>query len=697
MKKSLLCCSLLAFAAVGLNAQEDKPADSLPLLGLMQPQNEVPAINDTSSANALIWLHGVFDKGKLVSGSVDFDITTRFSGAVTVTGLHIHKAAAGVNGSIVIPTDVNATDKSIAIDATGRLRIQKQVQFPSTAVTLDTIQDLVSNPDQYYVNIHTTVNPGGAMRSQLTKAEGKVFIGMMKTSNEVPAVNATGSAVGTVLVLRSQNSAGQTTLANAYFNVDYTGLAANTTFTGLHIHNGAAGINGGVIINTGLSGTNTLAADPTGTGNVNLPVLMSPLDASWTAERGTVDQMFINPINQYINIHTTTFGGGIMRDQLRTAEEAEFSVAMSAANEVPAVTGLTDDSKASLKAFFIRETDGTIPAGVVIFDVNHRGFPANTTFTGLHIHRGASGANGSVVIGTNLNATDGKVVSDTGSGNILRFVYANSGAALTALNDLVANPNAFYVNIHTTVNGGGAQRSQLTAALAKANVKGAGINVSTVTTLAPGAVAAIYGDNLGPLDSDLSGIGPTTALATSANGVTVTIGGVKAPLYAAFRNQINVQVPFEVATGQQPVVVTTAAGASNTFNANVAAVSPANFDLDGKGLAAVLKNADYSLVTATNRVKAGDVILLYLTGLGQTTPSMKTGELVAGDALRNTGTVTATIGGANATVVYSIASPGAAGLYQVALTVPSGVTGNAMPIVVTINGVKSNPANIPIQ
>jgi uncharacterized protein (TIGR03437 family) len=670
------------------------------MLALMQPQNEVPAINDTSSANAVIWVHAVLDNnGNPVSGSVDFDISARFSGAVTVTGLHIHKAAAGVNGSIVIPTDVNATDKSVTVDATGRVRIQKQVQFPvDTATSLATVVDLVTHPDQYYVNVHTTVNPGGAMRGQMATADGKVFIGLMKTGNEVPAVPATGSGVGTVILLRTVDAGGQTTLATAYFNVDYTGMAANTVFTGLHIHNGAAGINGPVIINTGLSATNTLAADPSGAGTVNLPVFMSPLDASWTAERGTVDQMFINPVNNYINIHTTQFGGGIMRDQLRTAEHVEFPVTMSANNEIPAVTGLTADTKATVSAYFIRNADGTIPAGLVDFDINVRGYHANTTFTGLHVHRGDSATNGSVVIPTDLNATTGKVDSPTGSGNIMRFVYVNSGAALTALNDLVANPNGFYVNVHTAVNSGGSQRSQLMPALAKANVKGAGINVSPVTTLAPGAVAAIYGDNLGPVDSDLTGLGPTPALLTSANGVSVTIGGLKAPLYASFRNQINVQVPFEVATGQQPVVVTTASGASNTFTVNVAAVSPANFDLDGKGLAAVLKNADFSLVTASNRAKAGDVLLLYLTGLGQTTPATKTGELVSGDALRNTGTVTATIGGTNATVVYSIASPGAAGLYQVALTVPSGVTtGNAVPIIVTMNGVRSNAANIPIQ
>ena len=53
-------------------------------------------------------------------------------------------------------------------------------------------------------------------------------------------------------------------------------------------------------------------------------------------------------------------------------------------------------------------------------------------------------------------------------------------------------------------------------------------------------------------------------------------------------------------------------------------------------------------------------------------------------------------GGKPATVTYSIASPGFAGLYQVALTVPAGVTGNS-PIVLTQGTVNSNAASISVQ
>src|SRR3954447_13351794 len=110
MKKTLICAGLLLFSSFGLMAQK---STTRAFLAVMQASNEVPAVPDGSTGNAIIWVHTVLDNvGNPVSGSVDFDISTKFSGAVTATGLHIHNAAAGDNGAIVIPTDVNNTDKS---------------------------------------------------------------------------------------------------------------------------------------------------------------------------------------------------------------------------------------------------------------------------------------------------------------------------------------------------------------------------------------------------------------------------------------------------------------------------------------------------------------------------------------------------------------------------------------------------------
>lgn len=69
----------------------------------------------------------------------------------TVTAAHIHKAPAGVNGPIVVPL-VPPVDGSIEACASVDRALAK---------------DIRNNPGAYYVNVHTTIFPGGAVRGQL--------------------------------------------------------------------------------------------------------------------------------------------------------------------------------------------------------------------------------------------------------------------------------------------------------------------------------------------------------------------------------------------------------------------------------------------------------------------------------------------------------------------------------------------------
>jgi hypothetical protein len=163
----------------------------------------------------------------LKSGSVEFTVFCKFPAANTVTGLHIHKGAAGVAGGIVIPTDVNATTNAITVDATGASTINKQVQFGTAAGQPDVaiIADLLANPANYYVNIHTTDFPSGAMRSQLLPATGTVLMAQMSPANEVPPIaNSKASAIASVHVLRAQDSGGNLLAGVVTFDANYTGF-----------------------------------------------------------------------------------------------------------------------------------------------------------------------------------------------------------------------------------------------------------------------------------------------------------------------------------------------------------------------------------------------------------------------------------------------------------------------------------------
>ena len=64
---------------------------------------------------------------------------------------------------------------------------------------------------------------------------------------------------------------------------------------------------------------------------------------------------------------------------------------------------------------------------------------------------------------------------------------------------------------------------------------------------------------------------------------------------------------------------------------------------------------------------------------------------------QTTNTVTATIGGVNAPVIFAGLTPGTVGLYQVNVQVPTGIqAGNAVPVVITIGGQSNIPVTIPV-
>ena len=684
----------------GLGLLADTAATS-PFLTEMLPANETPPINDSSTANVIVFVHMIRDaSGNLTSGSVDFHVAAKFSGAVTVTGLHIHKGAAGVAGPIVIPTDINGSNNAVTVDASGKATIIKQVQFPQTGVDVATVVDLLANPQNYYVNIHTTDNPNGAMRGQLLAAAGSFFMGLMSTQNEVPVVNASGSAVSSVFALRARDSSGAVAMAAAIFNLVYTGFDATsgTAFSGFHIHNGGAGINGPVIINTGIGGgTSSVPIDPSGSGNLYYEVVIAPTDANFAAEVDTINGLFTNPANYYINVHTDKFPSGIARDQMRVPDGGLFQVNMQTSNETPPIAGLMAYGTARAVVFTVRNPDGGVAAGTVLFDVNYRGFPAGTSVTGLHIHDGGIHVPGPVTISSGIGG-DNTITSDTGNGNVFKIVTVSTATGVNTLNTIVKDASETYINLHTAVNPGGAIRDQLASQATKPSALGAEAAGSAVASAAPGSILSIYGTALATYATGLSAFASVASLPGSLNGVSATIAGITAPFYFVSPTQLNVQVPFEVSAGMQPLVVTTAGGMSAALNIAVGTVAPSIFIVNAaNSQGAVVKNSDFSLVTAANPVTAGDIIVIYSTGLGQSVPpALMTGSLVGTASLLNTGTASVTIGGVDAPVIYSIASPGFAGLYQTAVRVPSGVSGTAA-LALKIGGASSNSVNIAVQ
>jgi hypothetical protein len=96
--------------------------------------------------------------GVITSGEVVFYVNYEFAGPVTITGLHIHQGRRGTNGPIVVDSGVANV---VEPDGDGN------VTTVITGVSPSLLQAILDKPRDYYVNLHTTDHPAGAIRDQL--------------------------------------------------------------------------------------------------------------------------------------------------------------------------------------------------------------------------------------------------------------------------------------------------------------------------------------------------------------------------------------------------------------------------------------------------------------------------------------------------------------------------------------------------
>ena len=212
--------------------------------------------------------------------------------------------------------------------------------------------------------------------------------------------------------------------------------------------------------------------------------------------------------------------------------------------------------------------------------------------------------------------------------------------------------------------------------------------------IVPGSWLTIKGSNLSPVTDTWDKAIVNGNLPTTLDGVSVTVGAKLAYVYFISPGQINVQAP-DVGAGPVPVTVTTPTGTSVAVTANVVAQSPAFFISDGKTQAVATRNADGQLVAKDGTfpgivaAKPGDVLILWGTGFGPTTPPVAAGIQVPSDTIHNTSQVSIKIGTADATVFGAALAPTFAGLYQIAIQVPASLADGDYALKATVSGASS--------
>lgn len=329
--------------------------------------------------------------GALGTGTLTLTMPLRaLSGSIAINGMtatmaHVHQGEVGVNGGIIV-------DLAETSPGSGNWAV------PANTV-LTEAQATAFSAGGLYFNAHTIENPGGEIRGQIGR---EVYAAQMTASQEVPTNSSTATGVGFVsLDPVTKRFTARMTLTN---------IAATIA----HIHTGNLGANGSVIF--------PLTQTSTGSN-----VWVSAADA--TMSDSQIAAMKAGGL--YFNAHSAAFPGGEIRGQI--ARNVRFAT-MNAAQEVP-----TNASTAT-------------GVGSLVVDPATRAASGGITLTGMtatiaHIHLGAPGANGSVIIG----------LTDIGGG--VWNVPAN--ATLTAEQFKAFKQGNLYFNAHSAAFPGGEIRGQI--------------------------------------------------------------------------------------------------------------------------------------------------------------------------------------------------------------------------------------------
>jgi uncharacterized protein (TIGR03437 family) len=215
----------------------------------------------------------------------------------------------------------------------------------------------------------------------------------------------------------------------------------------------------------------------------------------------------------------------------------------------------------------------------------------------------------------------------------------------------------------------------------------------------PGEMATLFGTNL----TTKTGINVTSGLPLPTSFVTesVMVNNHVSALFAVDnvngQQQINFQVPWEVASGPNATIAVVSGdttGASLTVP--VLAAQPGIFDysVGGNTFGAIL-HANFQLASTANPAKPGETVLIYCTGLGAVSSPPADGASGNGEVTVNLPTVT--IGGAKAIVSFSGLAPGFVGLYQVNAEVPTNLKSGDQAVTVEVSGTSSNSVLLPVE
>lgn len=157
---ALAAVTLLMFgaAACGSNGNSPTTPSSATIYTVqLSALNEVPAVTNaeaTARGTAVVTINSA-------TNQLGFSVSlNNFPAGSVINVAHIHKAPAGTNAGVLLNTGLTAGSVTLT-NGSGTFSFQSV-----TAAAAD-VADMIANPQNYYFNVHSALNPGGAIRGQL--------------------------------------------------------------------------------------------------------------------------------------------------------------------------------------------------------------------------------------------------------------------------------------------------------------------------------------------------------------------------------------------------------------------------------------------------------------------------------------------------------------------------------------------------
>lgn len=349
-------------------------------------EQQVPMVSTSASGNGYAVVN---------TSTYDLELVVHTTGVDDATGAHIHTGGIGMNGDVLV-----ALEQSMTAPGTW-------MTPADTAINADILAVLAAGG--HYVNVHTPAFPSGEIRGQIVTSDYAIATFNLSGSQEVPAVSTAASGRGYALV---------NTLSYTLNLVVHTDGVDDATAA--HIHTGRMGTNGDV-----LAALEQSMDDP----------------GMWMTPDNTVLNADILSVlasgGHYVNVHTPANPSGELRGQILTDNYVLIAFGLSGEQENHAVTTSATGSGYAL----VNTDDYSLELQVVTSGV------ADATMA--HIHTGALGVDGPVLLALEQDSTD------------MNRWMAPDNAMLDAAIFAVLASGGHYVNVHTPAYPAGELRGQI--------------------------------------------------------------------------------------------------------------------------------------------------------------------------------------------------------------------------------------------